>query len=147
MLGASTALAPSSTAGEPSGQGPPHHALAPSAAAGRCRRPAQAASHPRPSTAAWIRLRPVVETCRGPVARLPGPASAPRRVPRCRCLRLRFCLYRTSKAKDKIRGNLVFLPLCFVFLIFFNSFILVYLTEVQTRGKRMVRFKVTRAKS
>ena len=52
------------------------------------------------------------------------------------------------EVEDKMRGNMVFLPLFAGILIFFLIHLFhVHLTDIQTRGKRMVRFKITGAKS
>jgi len=46
-----------------------------------------------------------------------------------------------------IRGNLVFFLLCLQILYFLNHLFYHYLTDIQSRGKRRIRFKITRAKS
>ena len=52
-----------------------------------------------------------------------------------------------QEVEDKMRGNMVFLPLFAGILIFLIHLFHVHLTDIQTRGKRMVRFKITGAKS
>jgi len=46
-----------------------------------------------------------------------------------------------------IRGSLVFFLLCLQILYFLNHLFYPYLTDIQSRGKRRIRFKITRAKS